>query len=131
MRVLIVDERPSVRAALRAALEHDAQCGGIDEAGGGDDALASLAFGADVVVLEWELHGLAAATFIAVAKARRPGIVVVVLGHYAEAGAAALAAGADFYVDVSQPFEDFVGLLHKLCRTAGQATVLPPSVPRA
>ncbi len=118
MRVLIVDERPSVRAALRAALEHDTLCAGIDEATGGDDALAALAFGADAVVVEWELHGLTAATFIAVAKARRPGLVVVVLGHYAEAAAAALAAGADYYVDTTQPFEDFLGLLHRLCLTA-------------
>lgn len=125
MRVLIADERPSVRAALRAVLEHDAQCLGIDEAEGGDDALAALAFGADVVVLEWEIHGLTAATFIAVAKARRPGLVVVVLGHFPAAGAAALAAGADYYIDTTQPVEDFVGLLHKLCRTQGQATGRP------
>ena len=125
MRVLIVDERPSVRAALRAALEHDVQCAGIDEAAGGEDALAALAFGADVAVLEWELHGLTAATFIAVAKARRPGLVVVVLGRFAEAGAAALAAGADYYVDTTQPFDDFVGLLHRLCRMAGQLAQLP------
>lgn len=125
MRVLIADDRPSVRAALRAALEHDAQCAGIDETAGGEDALAALAFGADVVVLEWELLGPTAATFIAVAKARRPGLVVVVLGHFAEAAAAALAAGADYYVDTTQPVEDFVGLLHKLCRTQGQTTSRP------
>lgn len=131
MRVLIVDERLSVRTALRAALEHDVQCAGIDEAAGGEDALAALAFGADVVVLEWELHGLTAATFITVAKARRPGLIVVVLGHYLEARIAALAAGADYYVDTTQPFEDFVGLLHKLCRAAGHVTELPDSLTHA
>jgi DNA-binding NarL/FixJ family response regulator len=114
MRVLIADERSSVRAALRAVLERDPQCEGIDEASDAGGALAALGFGANVVLLEWGLRGLPAEMFLRIARARRPGIVVVVLGRYAEARPAALAAGADYYVDTSEPAVDFIGLLHQL-----------------
>jgi len=116
MRVLIVDERPSVRVALRAVLEHDPLCKGVDEVAEAEDAMTALAFGAGVVVLEWGLHGRQPPEMlIAQMKARRPGLVIIALGRFGDARQAALAAGCDYYIDTSEPAVDFVGVLHGLC----------------
>jgi DNA-binding NarL/FixJ family response regulator len=115
MRVLIADERPSIRAALRAVLEHDPFYGGIDEAIDADGALAALGFGAGLLIIEWGLPGCRPAELLADIREGRPGLVIIVLGRYGGARRAALAAGADCYIDTSEPQEDFTGLLHHLC----------------
>jgi DNA-binding NarL/FixJ family response regulator len=115
MRVLIADERPSVRAALRAVLEHDPFYDGVDEATDADGALEALGFGAGLLLIEWGLPGRPPVELLTDIRARRPGLVIVVLGRYGGARQAALAAGADCYLDTSEPQADFVGLLHNLC----------------
>lgn len=116
MRVLIADERQSVRAALRAVLEHDPQCDGIDEALESAGALAALGFGADVLIIEWGLPGLTPAALVSLARERQPGLIIIALGRYESAREASLRAGADYYIDTTEPVHDFVGLLHGLCR---------------
>lgn len=120
MRVLIADERPSVRTALRAVLEHDPQCEGIDEAVEAGGALEALAFGADVLIVEWGLPGLSPSSMLGLAREQRPEIVVIALGRYALAREWSLAAGADYYIDTTAPVDDFVGVLHALCGRAGK-----------
>ncbi len=120
MRVLIADQRPSVRAALRAVLEHDPLCEGIDEAVEARGALEALAFGADVLIIEWGLPGLSPAALLALAREHRAEIVIVALGRYTSAREWSLAAGADFYIDTTEPFDDFVGLVHNLCAFTGR-----------
>lgn len=115
MRVLIADDRPSVRAALTAVLELDPACEGVDEALDAAGALTALDFGADVMILEWGLPGLLSASLIGLARTQRPELIIVVLGRYSDARRAALAAGADYYIDTSEPALDFVGVLHGLC----------------
>ncbi len=115
MRVLIADDRSSVRAALMAVLELDPACEGVDEALDAAGALTALDFGADVMILEWGLPGLPPATLVGLARTQRPELIVVVLGRYSDAQRAALAAGADHYIDTSEPALDFVGVLHGLC----------------
>lgn len=115
MRVLIADERPSIRAALMAVLDHDPACEGVDEAVEAGGALSALDFGADVMILEWGLRGLPPVTLIGLARTQRPDLIIVVLGRYSDAQRAALDAGADYYIDTSEPALDFVGVLHGLC----------------
>ena len=115
MRVLIADERPSVRAALRAVLEHDADCEGIDEVVEVEDAMSALAFGADLLLVEWEVSR-PLIMLPARAKMLHPGLFVVALGRHGGAAEPALAAGADYYIDTTEPPEDFIGLLHDLCQ---------------
>lgn len=115
MRVLIADERASLRAAVRALLEHDPQCAGIDEAAEASDALAALEFGADVVILGWGLRGMPTTSLMTTMRASRPHLILVVLGRYADARETALAAGADYYIDISAPTMDFIAVLHSLC----------------
>ena len=115
MRVLIADRRPSVRVALRAVLEHDPECEGIDEAVEAAGALTALAFGANVMVLEWGLPGLPPVARVGLVRAQRPELVLVVLGRFGDNRHLALSTGADFYIDTSEPTLDFVGVLHGLC----------------
>lgn len=115
MRVLIADERPSVRAALRAVLERDPYCQGIDEVSEAGDALVALGFGADVVVLGWGLQGMAAEALMKMMRSEFPDLVIVVLGRYGDARQAALDAGANCYVDTSETSTDFIRVLHDLC----------------
>jgi DNA-binding NarL/FixJ family response regulator len=126
MRVLIVDERPSVRVALRAVLEHDPLCQGVDEVAEAEDAMTALAFGAGVVVLEWGLHGQLPEKLIAQMRVRQPGLVIIALGRFGDARQAALAAGCDYYIDTSEPAVDFVGVLHGLCPEIA-ATISQPA----
>lgn len=120
MRVLIADQRPSVRAALRAVLEHDPVCEGIDEAVEARGALEALAFGADVLIVEWGLPGLSPAALLALAREHRAQIVIVALGRYTAARDWSLAAGADFYIDTTEPLPHFIGLVHDLCAFTGR-----------
>lgn len=117
MRVLIADERPSVRAALRAVLEHDPSCEGIDEVVEVEDALSALAFGADLLLVEWE-SSRPLIRLPAQAKLMHPGLIVVALGRHGGAAEQALAAGADYYIDTTEPPDNFVNLLHELCSKA-------------
>jgi DNA-binding NarL/FixJ family response regulator len=126
MRVLIVDERSSVRVALRAVLEHDPLCEGVDEVAEAEDAMTALAFGAGVVVLEWGLHGQLPELLIAQMRARQPGLVIIALGRFGDARQAALAAGCNYYIDTSEPAVDFVGVLHGLCPEIA-ATISQPA----
>lgn len=121
MRVLIADERPSVRAALRAVLEQDPQCEGIDEAVEARGVLAALGFGADLLIMEWGLPGLPPDILLMRARTGRPGIVVVALGRAIGARRAAEAAGVDCFIDTLEPPGDFVRLLHDLCPEAKKA----------
>lgn len=130
MRVLIVDERSSVRVALRAVLEHDPLCEGVDEVAEADNAMTALGFGAGVVVLEWGLYGgQPPGKLIAQMRAQRPGLVIIVLGRFGDARQAALAAGCDYYIDTSEPTVDFVGILHGLCPEIAATMGQPASTP--
>ncbi|MCA9864981.1 MAG: hypothetical protein KIS95_13240 [Anaerolineae bacterium] len=120
MRVLIADERPSVRAALRAVLEHDSACEGIDEVVEVDDAMSALAFGADLLLVEWG-SSRPLIRLPARAKVMHPGLIVVALGRHGGAAEQALAAGADYYIDTTEPPANFIDLLHEICPEARSA----------
>ena len=95
MQVLIAEARPSTRAALRALLEHDPHCRHLIEAADAQTALAALNEGPDLLLLDWALPGLPAAAVVARARALRPDLVIIALGHHAATRRAALDVGVD------------------------------------
>ena len=115
MHVLIAEARPSTRAALRALLEHDPHCRQITEATDAQGALAALGANPDLLLLDWALSGLPAAAVVARARAIRPGLVIIALGHHAAARHASLEAGVDCFIDTNQPPTDLIALLNTLC----------------
>jgi DNA-binding NarL/FixJ family response regulator len=106
MRVLLADDQAKVRSALRLLLvEHPH----IEILGEAVDATGLLdwvkAACPDVVLLDWELPGLPAATLLSLLHDRCPDLRVIALSTRPEAGEAALRAGADAFVSKGDPPE--------------------------
>lgn len=112
MRVLLADDSPEVRSALRLLLE---QLDGYEIVGEAADTPALLsdceALRPDVVLLDWELPG--AQVFaegeplrfgaVSALRALLPGVRVVALSVIPHVTGEALSAGADAFVCKSDP----------------------------
>jgi DNA-binding NarL/FixJ family response regulator len=106
MRVLVVESQPHVRAALRFLLsqQSDIQCVGC--IGAEPNLAAKLAIlAADVIVLDWALPQHKAAHLLSVIHQLPGQPRTVVLGSRPNAEQAALAAGADAFVNKNDPPE--------------------------
>ncbi len=106
MRILLADAQPRVRFALRVLLE---QQPGMQVVGESDDAEGLLvqirATHPDLVLLGWELPGLAALDSLSVLREVPPGPAVIALSGRPEVRFAALSAGADAFVSKGDPPE--------------------------
>jgi DNA-binding NarL/FixJ family response regulator len=114
MRVLIADDQPQVRSALRLLLNHEQGVRVVGEAGDAEQALElAAAQRPDLVLLDWELPGqgtLIPATgsperLLPALRTCCPRAKVVALSGRPEARQAALAAGADAFVSKGDPPE--------------------------
>lgn len=109
MRVLLADDQPKVRLALRLLLEQQEGIGEIGEAVTGDDLLAlAEAKKPDLLLLDWELPGMAMAELLPTLLETCPRLYVITLSSHPEAGPAALAAGANAFVSKTDPPEDLL-----------------------
>lgn len=115
MRVIIADQRPSIRSALRMVLEHDGQCERILEAGDAPALLDALSSSPDLVLLEWGLPGMRPEMLPNRLRAARPSLIVVALSDHLSERSAALAAGAACFIHTAEPPPRFLDLLHSLC----------------
>jgi DNA-binding NarL/FixJ family response regulator len=99
MKVLIADDQPRVRTAMRVLLDMAPQVRIIGEALNAKDLLAvTEATQPDLVLLDWELPGMLADAALAQIRRLHPGLVVIALSARPEARRAALAAGTDAFV---------------------------------
>jgi DNA-binding NarL/FixJ family response regulator len=106
MRVLIADDQPRVRSALRLLLRQDPAMVVVGEAGDAEEALKLVATRApDLVLLDWELPGRRNGTTLAGLRMAQPALKVIALSGRPEARQAALAAGADVFVSKGDPPE--------------------------
>jgi two-component system nitrate/nitrite response regulator NarL len=116
MRVLIADNQPKVRRALRVLLE---EAGRVQIVGEAADTASLLARAAstepDLVLLDGGLPGLEMVELLPALRQAGPGVCVVVLSIRTEAGPAALAAGADAFVSKADPAEHLLAAIEK-CR---------------
>jgi CheY-like chemotaxis protein len=103
-RILIVEDHPTMREAMRLVLEREGF--DIDEASDGDQALAAVQEGApDLVLLDMSIPGTAGPDVLAAVKsdpATSEVRVIVVTATGEEGRAAAMAGGADHYF--TKPF---------------------------
>jgi DNA-binding NarL/FixJ family response regulator len=115
LKLLIADDRPRTRGALRALLRAYAGFEVVGEATDGAEALAQVeALRPELVLLDvWmpRLDGIAATAHI---KARWPAIRVVVHSVAIERRADALAAGADAFVPKGGRPDELLGALGAL-----------------
>jgi len=106
MRVLIADDQPQVRSALRLLLKQEP---GVTVVGEAEDTQQALELAAgqrpDLVLLDWELPKNAGQRLLPALRARCPRVTVVALSGRPEARQAALDAGADAFVSKGDPPE--------------------------
>ncbi len=117
MYILIADDQPKVRSALRLLLEQEP---GLSVIGESTDAQALLAQVTatcpDLVLLDWELPGIQSrSNLIVTLRALCPRLRVVVLSGRPEMRDAALAAGADAFVSKGDPPEGLLAILRAVC----------------
>ncbi len=112
MRVLLADDEPTVRSALRLLLEHQP---GLTIAGEVDHGQALLEMAAallpDMVLVDWELPGGPGKKLLAALHSLTPCLRIVALSGRPEARQAALLAGADAVASKGDPPEVMLAAL--------------------
>ena len=105
-RILIADNVPHIRSALRVLLRQTAGVTVVGEAADAEQAISLVGSERpDVALLEWELPGQNGSSIVADLKRAQPGLRVVATSARIEARCAALAAGADGFVSKLDPPE--------------------------
>ena len=111
MRVLIADDQPNVRFALKLVLEQQ----GIDVAGDVSDSSELLAWfktnQADLLLLDWELPNQPGKKIIPILRAKYPNLTVIVMNSRPQTRIEAISAGADGFVSKGDPPEYLLSLL--------------------
>ncbi len=106
MRILLADDQPKVRFALRTLLERQPGIEVVGEARNGPDLRAQLEPACpDLVLLDWELPGESSLETLSNLRTMRPAPRVIALSGRSEARQAALRAGVDAFVSKSDPPE--------------------------
>ncbi len=122
MRILIADDEPRVRSALRLLLR---QYPGVIVAGEADNVERALELVArhrpDLVLLDWDLPGRGGPAALEGLRAARHGLVVIALSGRLEARRAALDAGVDAFVSKGDPPERLLATLQAVLRTASRS----------
>jgi two-component system alkaline phosphatase synthesis response regulator PhoP len=120
MRVLIADDQPSVRFALKLMLEQQ----GIDVAGDVSDSRELLAWfktnQADLLLLDWELPDQPGKKIIPILRAKYPNLTVIVMNSRPQTRIEAISAGADGFVSKGDPPEYLLNLLATVWRADRQ-----------
>lgn len=112
MRILLADDQPHVRFALRVLLERQPGVVVVGEAIDIVELLAQVeANHPDLVLLGWELPGLATGGALSALRLICPELLVIALSSRSEARRAALSAGADAFVSKGDPPERLLGAI--------------------
>lgn len=115
MRILLADDYPEVRSALRLLLEQEPIQASVTEVSDAQELLAAL--GQDcptIVLLDWELPGLHTEDRMKDMRANCPSLKVIALSSNLDVRQEALAAGADAFVCKAEPPEQILSALRSL-----------------
>lgn len=117
MRVLIADNQPTARHALRLLLEQDEQVQIVGEAGRVQNLLVQAEKAApDLVLLDANLPGMSMAHALPALRRTHPELKVIILSTRPEASQAALATGADGFLSKTETPERLLELIRKVTR---------------
>jgi DNA-binding NarL/FixJ family response regulator len=106
MRILIADDQPKIRFALRVLLTRHPEIEIVGEALDATDLLSQLEYAyPDLVLLGWELPDIAATDAMYTITTTWPYLRIIVLSGRPEARRPALDAGADAFVSKTDPPE--------------------------
>jgi len=113
MRILLADDQARVRFALRTLLERQQGLQVVGEATDAEDLLDQTAKTApDLVLLDWELPGLAAVGSLPALRQVGPDLFVIALSGRPEAFRTALDAGVDAFVSKMDPPERLLAAIN-------------------
>jgi DNA-binding NarL/FixJ family response regulator len=124
VRTVLVDDDCGLRQLFRLLLESEPDFVVVGEAGTADDALPLVASEQpELVVSDVEMPGTSGVEAVPWMRAAAPGAAVVLMSsmHPSDIRAAALAAGADDYIDKATGVETLIGMLRDVverCRGA-------------
>jgi DNA-binding NarL/FixJ family response regulator len=117
MRILLADDQPKVRLALRALLERQPGLNVVGEAIDAQDLLLQMEdICPDVVLLDWELPGVGVVDLLSALRRACPDASVIALSGLVRARQAALAAGADAFVSKGEPPERLLATIECCAR---------------
>ena len=106
MRILLADDNPEVRSALRLLLEQEPIPAMVMEVSDGQGLIAHLGENCPtVVLLDWELPGITGSDILTMLRSHCPKMKVIALSSKFEARRESLAAGADAFISKSEPSE--------------------------
>jgi len=118
LRVLLADDHGIVREGLKMVLSQaGAMIGSIDEAAAGEQVLALLAaHGADVLVLDLGMPGVAGSGWVRALRERHPALHIMVLTANTDARSrqAILDAGADEYLAKTGNSRELMAAIQRL-----------------
>jgi DNA-binding NarL/FixJ family response regulator len=128
IRVLLADDHPVLRTAVRALLETEPDMVVAGEAASGEEAVAlALALSPDVVVMDVTMHGCGGLEATRVIAASTCSRILVLTMHAEDDGLlAALHAGASGYLTKTAAPEELVRAVRLLAR--GEVALSPASV---
>ena len=99
MRILLADDQPSVRSALKLILEQNPEMHVIGETDNIEDLVGRIGNDSpDIVLLDWELPGTSRKELIPRIREICPDLVIITLSSLPEAYQATLNAGADDFI---------------------------------
>ena len=115
MNVLLADDHPQVRSALRLLLEQDFLPFSVMEIPDMESLFASLREDCPVaVLLDWELSGFHGRDTLDVLHLHCPRMKVIAMSSRYEARHEALKTGADAFISKAEPSEQILATLYTL-----------------
>ena len=123
MRILLADDQPKVRFALRVLLKRQSGLQVVGEAIEAQDLLEQTAqLSPDLILLGWELPGCSTTDLLPSLRSLCPSLVIIALSGRLEARQMALDCGADAFVSKSDPPDRLLAAIEACCNDA------PPGV---
>lgn len=115
MQILIADDEPRVRSALRLLLRQESDAAEIFEAGNDEAMMRCVARRhLDLVILDWNLPQMGGHTALKALRAAQPDVAIIVLNSQSETRHAALVTGADAFVSKADPPERLLATIANL-----------------
>jgi DNA-binding NarL/FixJ family response regulator len=115
MRVLLADDHPQVRWALRTAIKAQANLSLVGEISEASQLLSQAeALQPDLIFLEWDMSGDPAGSVLPALRGLAHPLRLIVLSGRPELRGVALAAGADTFVSKADPPEQLLIVLQTL-----------------
>ncbi|MFH1928043.1 MAG: response regulator transcription factor [Chloroflexota bacterium] len=115
MNILLADDQPEVRRALTILLEQQPGLTVVGEAVDAHDLLAQIETTCpDMLLLDWELPGMAGIELLSALRRVCPDLLVIALSGRPGTRRAALAAGASAFVSKADPPDRLLAAIQRV-----------------